>query len=160
MPRFKSWACVLCIVPLLLFLTATHISTVSCTSREDAEHQIETAESEVLKCYAAVFEAEKAGANVSIILEALNRAGWLLSKAKLAYSNGDFNSASTYASECCREIEGVASKAEVLKAEAEKTREQDFKVNYVMSAAGSLTIVAVGWAVWFFLKKREKPNEV
>ena len=159
MPRCKNLIITFCVALLLLYYAALFISPASCYSREEAELQIQKAEGEVLNCYRAVFEAEKAGANVSSLLEVLNEDGWLLSRARVAYNNGDFQSAYEYATNCSQMLDGRVEEANRLKLEAESARRMDFLVNYVGSSVGAIAIAVGGYAFWVFLKRREKTVE-
>jgi hypothetical protein len=140
----------------LLILLAASVSPALGYSPEEAASKIQAAESEVLNCYRAVFDAEKAGANVSGLLKTLNEAGWFLSKAKLAYNGGDYYSAFTNASECLSKLEGFVNQADGLRLEAEEARHSDFLINFVGSAIGSVAVVVGGYAVWIYLKKHTK----
>jgi hypothetical protein len=123
----------------------------------DASSAIADAEREVLRCYGAAAEAERAGANVSDLLTVLNEAGWLLSRAKLAYSQRDFDSAFDYANDCKMHLDGFGfvERAEGLKRNAEEAGKRDFMVNFVGSGVGALGIVVGGFVFWNFLKRRE-----
>jgi hypothetical protein len=144
---------------LFLLSASLFIFPALCSSQDEAESAIQSAEDAVLDCYKAVFEAEKAGANVSSLLQVLNEAGWLLSKARVAYYNGDFNSAYEYAAKCTQKLDGRVDEANRLKLEAENARRMDFLVNYVGSSVGAVAIVVGGYAFWVFLKRREKTVE-
>lgn len=125
----------------------------------DASSAISSAESKIISCYGAAVDAQKAGANVSELLNVLNEAGWLLSRAKLSYSREDFDSAFAYASQCQSMLEGFAAQAEGLRLEAEKASQQDFMYNFVGSGVSALSIVVGGSALWALLKRREKSKE-
>jgi hypothetical protein len=140
----------------LVFCAFSFVHPVLCSTEAEAREAIEAAESEVLSGYNAVFEAEKAGANVSELLSVLNEAGWLLSKAKLAYNVTDFDSAVAYANECSSRLDGFLEQAENLKLDAEHAGYWDFMVNFVGSAVGAVCVVVGGFAIWTFLKKREQ----
>jgi len=157
--RYKNLTIIFYATILLLYSASFFISPALCHSQEDARIAIQSAESTGLNCYKAVFEAEKAGADVSSLLEVLNEAGWLLSRARVAYNNGDFNSAYDYATNCTKMLNGLADKADSLKLEAENARRMDFLVNYVGSSVGAVAIVVGGYAFWVFLKRREKTVE-
>jgi hypothetical protein len=144
---------------LFLLSASLFIYPALCSSQDEAESAIQYAEDAVLDCYKAVFEAEKAGANVSSLLRVLNEAGWLLSKAGVAYNSGDFNLAHEYATNCSQMLDGLVGEANSLKLEAENARRMDFLVNYVGSSVGAVAIVVGGYAFWVFLKRREKPLE-
>jgi len=143
-----AFSCILLVVLL--------VSPVLGYGEDEAKAVIEMVEGEVLSCYRAVSEAEKAGANVSGLLDVLNEVGWFLSKAKLAYSQGDFDSAVAYANECSSRLDGFLEQAESLKVNAEQAGYWDFIVNFVGSGVGALCVVVGGFVVWSFLKKRGK----
>ena len=159
MPRYKNLKIIFYITTLFLFSATLFISPASCYTREEAESAIQSAESEVLNCYRAVSDAEKAGANVSSLLQVLNEAGWLLSRARLDYNNNDFNSAYDYATNCSGKLDGLIDMANNLKLEAEKASRMDYLVNYIGSSVGAVAIAVGGYAVWVFLKKRKKTAE-
>jgi len=125
-------------------------------SENEAKTAVKAAESEVFTCYDVAFEAEKAGANVSALLSALNEAGLSLSKAKRAYSDGDFDSSVSFANECQSKLNGFVDQATSLRSDAEQAGYLDFMVNFVGSGVGALSIVVGGFALWTFLKKREE----
>lgn len=120
----------------------------------DALSAISSAEDEVLACYQTVADAERTGANVSDLLNVLNEAGWLLSKAKLAYNQGDFDSAFTLANESQTKLNGFKVLAEDLKQKAEQANELDFMINFVGSPVGALCIVVGGFILWTLLQKK------
>jgi hypothetical protein len=140
----------------LVVFAVLFVPPVFAYSENEAKTAIETAESEVLTCYDAAFEAEKAGANISVLLSALDEAGLSLSKAKLAYSEGDFDSAVSFANECQYKLNGFVDQATSLRSDAEQAGYLDFMVNFVGSGVGALCIVVGGFALWTFLKKREE----
>ncbi len=142
-----------------MFFTLILVSCISqalCFNQAEVEFEIQSAEGELLDCYEAVYGAEEAGANVSSLLMVLNEAGWLLSKAKLAYNNGDLDLAYEYASNCSQRLEGIVSQANSLKLEAEQARRMDFLINYVGSAAGAAAVMVGGYVAWVFIKRHEK----
>ena len=143
--------CIFLVVFAVLF-----VPPVSGYGENEAKTAVEAAESEVLTCYGAAFEAEKAGANVSVLLSVLDEADWSLSKAKLAYGEGDFDSAVSFANECQSRLNGFVDQATSLRSDAEQAGYLDFMVNFVGSGVGALCIVVGGFALWTFLKKREE----
>jgi len=159
LPRHKNLTITFYTTILFLYYASFLISPALCYSQEDAKNAIQLAEDEILNRYWAVFEAEKAGANVSSLLQVLNEASWLLSRARVAYNNRDFNLAYEYATNCSQMLDGLADKADSLKLEAEDARRMDFLVNYVGSSVGAVAIVVGGYAFWVFLKRREKTVE-
>lgn len=145
---------------VMLLSTALFVSPAACYSQSDAELQIQLAEEEVLNCYMVVYETEKTGANVSELLNSLNKAGWLLSQAKHAYNLGDHDLAFSLANQSLTELAGFVDKANSLKIGAERARFLDFMTNFVGSALGAVAIIVGGYCVWLYLKKREKPLKV
>lgn len=127
-------------------------------SEDEAKAAIAEAEIEVLNCYGVAFKAEKAGANVSDLLNALNEAGWLLSRAKLAYSQSDFDSAVAFAAESRAKLADFVFRADDLRRKAEEATRRDFMFNFLGSAAGASCIVVGGFALWSLLKRREKSH--
>ena len=79
-----------------------------------------------------------------------------MSKAKLAYSNGNFDLAYEYASSCSQRLEGIENQANSLKLEAEQAKRMDFLINYVGSAAGAVAVMVGGYVAWVFIKRHEK----
>jgi hypothetical protein len=151
------------LMALMLFLLIVGGSScvfVAHGTEGDARAAIAEAESEVADCYGAVVDAERTGANVTDLLNTLNEAGVLLSRAYLAYSVGDFGSARDFAVWCGENLTGVVDEADALKQTAIQERYLDFMVNVVGSAVGSVAIVCGGFAIWFLLKKREERGSV
>lgn len=141
---------------ILLVFMFFQICPVLGYTENEAKTAIEKAESEILSCYMAVFEAEKAGANVSEPLTVLNEAGWLLSKAKQACNTTDFDSAFTFANESRTKLDGFMDWTGELKRNAEQASRWDFMVNFVGSSVGAICVVVGGFTLWTFLKKHEE----
>jgi len=125
-------------------------------SEANARTAIINAESTVFDCYGAALDTEKAGANVTELLSVLNEAGMLLSRANLAYENGDFNSSVYFANQSILKLNGFVAEAGVLKETALQQRYWDFVVNVVGSAVGAIAVICGGVVIWVFLKKREE----
>lgn len=140
---------------MVLLSAVLFISPAICSSLGDAQSQIQSAEEEVLKCYKAVYEAEKAGADVGKLLDGLNEAVWLLSQAKHAYNCGDYGLAFSLANQSLTKLTGLFDRANNLRQSAERAQFFDFMVNFVGSAVGALAIAVGGYGVWCYLKKRE-----
>lgn len=146
------------LVLLALLIASAHCSSRIClgASGDEAQLIISDAEAKVIACYRALVNAEKDGANITELTGFLTGAGWLLSKAKLAYTNGDYENAIKYAGECLLILEGIVNEAEVLRRGAMGTKQQDFMLNYIGSGVGALCIIIGGYAIWLYLNKREK----
>lgn len=150
--RVRSMITVFC--AFLVIFAVLFVSPVLGYGEDETRAAVEAAESEVLSCYGAVFEAEKVGANVSELLSILDDASWFLSKAKLAYGEGDFDSAVSFANECRSRLNGFVVHAEDLKNGAEQAGNWDFMLNFAGSGVGAVCVVVGGFALWTFLKKR------
>jgi len=112
------------------------------------------AEASVVSAYQGVLEAERAGANVSVLLVRLNEAGGFLSQARMAYKAGDFDGAVDFA-ELGRGIgEEVAGEARVLRDLATIERVQ------LLWFTAAASVLAVAWIAfgsfmcWRFFKRR------
>jgi len=141
---------------LFIFSTVGAPFWVFAFTEADARLAIVAAENEVVDCYTAVSETEKAGANVTGLLSILNEAGKLLSKANLAYSIGDFDSAWDFAVSSQEKLDGFLAEADGLRRAAMHERYLDFMVNIAGSIVGAISIICGSFAVWFFLKQREE----
>jgi len=151
--------CFLLLSVLILSIFAFGFAPCFGIENEDALSVISNADARVTTCYRAVADAERTSANVSDLLSLLNEAGWLLSRAKLAYNQGDFDSAVAYANECLSMLDGFVDQADGLRRNAEAAAHWDFMVNFVGSAVGAVCIVVGGFVLWTFLERREKVKE-
>lgn len=149
------------VVMVLLAVLASGGSVAVChgLSEADARVAVANADLRVSFCYSAVADAEKAGANVSGLLVTLNAAGVLLSEAHLALINGSFDSASTSAGECVTKLDGFDSAANSLRDSASQAKLMDFWLNVVGSGVGAVAIVAGGFSVWWYLKRKQSVIE-
>ena len=120
----------------------------------DAGAAIAVAEDRIVVCYRAVADADEAGANVTGLLLTTNEAGDLLSRAKLAYKMGDFDSAVGFAVQSQEMLEGVDVEAGVLRENALQQGYWDFMIYVVGSIVGAVVVVCGGFVVWFLLKRR------
>ncbi len=145
-------------VLVLLFFVISHFSCVFAVDDDEmnARTAIANSENEVLSCYGVVADASKAGADVADLLNILNEAGMLLSRAKLAYAMGDFGSAVTFANQSMLELNGFITEADALKKTALQQGYLDFMINVVGSVIGAVAVICGGFAIWFLSKKREE----
>jgi hypothetical protein len=141
---------------LLTFLLCPFSSLCLGAEVEDARKALSNAEAMVAECYRALVNAEGDGANITDLVGVINGAGWLLSMAKLAYGDGDYESAIIYADECQSMLEGFIDRAEALRREAQEAGRRDFMFNFVGSGFGALGILFGGYAAWLYLVRREE----
>jgi hypothetical protein len=121
-----------------------------------AANALSSARSQLVGCYEAVQDAEAAGANITMLTGTLNEAGLLLSKAEVAFSNGDFAAAQEYAVQSQSKLANLVSEANALLFPAGAKRNQDFWVNVVGSTGGTIAVFVGSWGLWSFLKRRSK----
>ena len=150
MAHFKTLVAV-----VILLLLVVIIPSPVWAGEEDVTTAISSAKNEILNCYNAAKEAEAAGANIKILVGTLNEAGSLLSQADLAYATNDFDVAFKSAVQSQNSLNGFIAEANTLQETAIQYRNQDFLINFVGSIVGTVAVILVGLAVWFFLKKNE-----
>lgn len=146
--RVTLYCCLLASIYMLSF-----VFPALCYDQQEAEAKVREAENKVLESYSVALEAEKARANVSELLITLNEAGWLLSRAKLAYEYGYYDLAVGLANQSLALLEGFIDDANALKGNAERAGFFDFALNFVGSAVGAMAIMIGGYVLWNFLKK-------
>ncbi|MEM1506760.1 MAG: hypothetical protein QXY73_05835 [Candidatus Bathyarchaeia archaeon] len=146
----------LTLLVLLAFSMHHDIRICLGVNSDDAFSVISKAEFGVIACYRAIMDAERDRANITEMVSILNRASWLLSKAKLAYNYGDYESAVKYAGECLSMLNGFTEYAGVLRREAKEASQRDLMFNFVGAVVGVLCIIAGSYAAWLYLTRREK----
>jgi len=153
----------------LVFLTASMLTfsaviapfCVFAVDEIDARSAIAVAEERIAVCYQAVADADEAGANTTDLLANITEAGWLLSRARLAYERRDFNSTVYFADQSLESLKVFVAEADVLREAAIQQRYLDFIVNVVGSTVGTAVVICGGFVVWFFLKRMyEKTGSV
>ncbi|MCL5877788.1 MAG: hypothetical protein M1540_08265 [Candidatus Bathyarchaeota archaeon] len=131
-------------------------ATVS-ASQGSAQAAIASAKKAIVNAYASVLQAESAEANVNSLIIALNDAANLLSKAELAYSAQDYDSAYSYASQSQSKLAGVAIQADELKQTALSVASQNLLFTF-LSLIVSIAVLFAGIGVWALLSKRDARN--
>jgi hypothetical protein len=138
---------------MLLFVISVFLPLVQ-ADQTDAAAAIASAKEQILTCYQAAKDAEGAGANITALVAVLNDAGTLLSRAELAYSLSDFDTARDLAVQSQSTLGDFVSEANNLKENATQQRNQDFLINIVDPLVGAFAVVAAGVAAWIFLKRK------
>jgi len=80
----------LCFLLVCMTLTLSLNILASARVDDDAASRIEEADELVCPAFEAVLEAERAGANVSVLIVKLNEAGVFLAEAENLYRNRNF----------------------------------------------------------------------
>ena len=120
---------------------------------------ISSAKATLLNCYNAAKQAEAAGANITVLVDALNEAGPLLSQAELAYDTQDFDEALNLATQSQAPLNNFVEEANVLGETARQQREWDFSINVIGSTVGAFAVIFAGVAVWVLLKRKYETPE-
>jgi hypothetical protein len=121
---------------------------------DEAQAAVDGAQAQIITCYGAVAEAEGAGGNVTELAGVLNEAGALLSQARVALENGEFDAAVEFSSNCTGMLVGFIDRAVTLRDSAAHERYVDFMVNIVGSGAGTVAVIFAGWVLWVCLKRK------
>jgi hypothetical protein len=144
-----------CVIVVFAFV---HI--VAGATEGEARSAINSAQQQLITCYQAFADADKAGASNANATElmrlqnVLNNASVFLSKADLAFQNGNYTGAGNYASLCQQGLTGFVDAANSLKQSAENHAYWDFMVNVVGSSVGAVAVIVAGFLVWVFLKRK------
>jgi hypothetical protein len=123
-------------------------------SESDAALAIAAAEEKIVVCYNAAVEADGAGANVTALLVSLNEAGKLLSRAKLSFEQGDFDSAISLADEVQSNLIDFAAEAEALTETAIWENFWSLFVTVAGSVVGIVVVVLSSFVAWLLIKRR------
>jgi len=144
---------ILLLTALLLFAISAFLPLAQ-ADQTDANAAIASAKEQILTCYQAAKEAEKAGANITVLVTVLNDAGTLFSRAELAYSVSDFDTARDLATQSQNALGNFISEANTLKEIATQQQNQDFLINVVGSTIGTFAVLGAGIAAWIVLKRK------
>nr|MDO8045411.1 DUF1616 domain-containing protein [Candidatus Baldrarchaeota archaeon] len=144
----------LLMIIFVIFSLIDGSSTVLADVGAEAENAINVAHATIIECYEAAAKAQEAGANITRLLDELNMAGEIYSKAVLAYRSGDYDLAIDLAGECSSMLENFVSKANDLREEAAERSRWDFMVNFVGSIVGSVSVIAVSFSLWTLFKRK------
>jgi hypothetical protein len=143
---------------LAAFLVVTFILSLSVTKSTvasfslDSDGLVKQAEESVTTAFKAVLDAEAAGANVSGLIVELNQAVGLLSEAKIALGNGDFDGAAEDAASVVEVAEQVRDEASSLRASALVHRDLVFNALLVGSSIGVSVFLVFMWFLWRWFK--------
>lgn len=129
------------------------MSPVFSSEEAVAEESMSEAESVVVSAYRAVLEAEKVGANVTILLSQLNDAVSYLSKAYMSYRMGNLEDASHSANLCVDVGKEIEMEALGLRDEAEKESSRSLVNVLILSGIGVFSVLCVSAAGWGIFKK-------
>jgi len=144
---------ILLLIFLILFF-ANSTSSAYAYTRIEAENAVNSAHAVIIECYKSVADTQRAGANVTGLLDRLNEAGEVYSRAVSAYKSGDYNLTVSLADECQNMLGNFVESANGLKEEAVRHGQWAFMINFVGSIIGSVSIVVAGFSLWMLLKRK------
>jgi hypothetical protein len=150
----RSLVCFAAVFALVFFVVDTPACVFAVATADEAQAAIDGAQARLATYYEAAVQAENAGGNVTELATVLNGAGALLSQARVASENTEYDLAIDFASNCTDMLEGFAERADTLAVSAAQGRFFDFMVNVVGSTVGAVAVVIAGWILWINLKKR------
>jgi hypothetical protein len=142
------------VLVLMLSVAAMPVRVFAVATADEAQAAIDGAQAQIITCYGAVAETERAGGNVTGLAGVLNEAGALLSWARVAVENGEFDVAVEFSSNCTGMLVGFTDRAVTLRDSAARERSLDFMVNIVGSVAGTVAVIFAGWVLWVYLKRK------
>jgi hypothetical protein len=142
------------VLVLMLSVAAVPVRVFAVATADEAQAAIDGVQAQIITCYGAVAEVESAGGNVTELAGVLNEAGALLSQARVAFENGEFDVAVEFSSNCTGMLVGFIDRAVTLRDSAAHERSLDFMVNVVGSTVGAVAVVVAGWVLWIYLKRK------
>jgi len=142
------------VLVLMLSVAAMPVRVFAVATADEALAAIDGAQAQIITCYGAVAGVEGAGGNVTGLAGVLNEAGALLSQARVAFENGEYDLAVEFSSNCTGMLVGFTDRAVTLRDSAAHERSLDFMVNVVGSVAGTVAVIFAGWVLWVYLKRK------
>jgi len=148
-----SWPKLL-MISALFFLLQVSIPWVTASNANVVTGVFIETEEVLHSAYAAVLDAERAGANVSVLLDRLNLAGEYLSEAYFWYRSGDSETANRFAGLCRDAVGNVRNEAVELMDAAKAAGDAEFVETVFESIVGVIVIVVSCYVVWLIFKRR------
>jgi hypothetical protein len=145
---------VVAIFTIELIIAATLMNVCLAIEPVEVNSAIDQAEIALTSASVAVDRAYSAGADISELLNKLSIAGDLLSEADMALRAGNYETANLLAIKSENALDGIASNANQLKADAEKTKTNTLLLTVAGSSVGLVLLVVLGIIGWWFLRKR------
>ena len=142
---------------LLLSLGLFSVNQAAAQTDQTAT-KLTAANTAVDQAFNAVLDAEKAGANVTDLLNQLNYADGILANAENAYRTGDLNNAANQADNVVPIAQQVTSLAQNAKQAALVSGQNAFWTTIALTIIGSIVFVLVLFMVWRRFKRRYIEN--
>jgi len=155
----KRFALLAIVVLAFLALNASVFGVYCVVAETDQSGlKLQAANSAVEQAFNAVLDAERAGANVTVLLDQLNVAADLLAQAEMAYGNGDAANAADKADSALSIALEVKSDAVSAEKSALVAYQNGFWLTVALSVIGAAVFVFVLFLVWRLLKQRYVKN--
>jgi len=141
----------------VLFALVSSVSALGAMAsavESEAVSAVEGAEAAVAEAFGAVVEAERAGGNVSGLLDRLDVAADYLARAKMGLRTGDFDSAVGNAGLCVEALEGLLEDAAALQDTAARASTQRLWIITSGSMMGVGMVICGGFLGWRWFKQR------
>lgn len=151
----KKLYCYSGVALLFLLLFGSWLTVGNCVfvEADSVELKLNTANEAVEKAFVAVYEAEKAGANVTTLVAQLNLAAELLAQAENLYSVGDLESAGIQADSVLLITKEVSSLSQDAKQLALITSQNNFWLTMVFTIVGICILSFVLVISWWLFKR-------
>jgi len=147
------------LISLVFFLVFPIIYTDSVFAQPDSDSEassqaVKDAEENLVHAYEKVLEAEKAGANVSELLEKLNLAAHYFELAEASNNTGQMSAAWNNATLSIEITKRVKEDAAELFEEVSKQSSQRFILTSILSFTGITIVSLTGLYLWLLIKQR------
>ncbi len=144
---------IIVVLSLLLVLVIIPSLCVSFTKASNESESIDAANSSINQAFTSVYDAQKAGANVTGLLTRLNTAGVLLAQADNAYHAGNLSNVTASADNARSIANQVNNDALNLKNDSINRSQNNFLLTCLFSFSAALIFVVVLLLAWRRLKR-------
>lgn len=150
--RFRRWAetVVLAAMVLMVMGLLSRQSLVVMGS-DGASSSIGQAEAAIRQAFNATVYAERAGANVSGLIARLNEAGDLLTRAEVAYGNGDLGQAEELAGQSLTAANSVRGDALTMRDSAYAAARSSISMSlfsWALAFPVFILLLGIGWSLF------------
>lgn len=137
----------------MLILAFWYVPACFAVDVVEATRAINQAELDLNSAIDCVADAADAGAKVTILLEKLDLAGDLLTKAHLAFRANEYEYSNLLAIECINALDIINSNADILQAEAENAKSDILLLTTLGSGIGLVLLLVLSIIIWRVIRK-------
>jgi hypothetical protein len=141
------------IIALCIFCFIFSTLQVNASNINEDNFLIE-AESKIKTAYLTLLEAEKNGANVTVLTDILNHGAELLSEAYFWNSLDNIENSTHFVQLCNNITDTIQIDVTELLEEAKKNNQASFFSNIIISISGTIIILLTSFFLWRFFKDR------